>query len=136
MATINALSNLAILLLQFVLFIPNAVQSLPTPNTPALEFIILHNNDMHSRFEQTDTYSSACSPEEAVGNRCYGGFARVSTLLKKFRSEADNGGPSVLYLNAGDTYSGTPWFTLYKDKIVTAFLNKLKPDAMVSWKFN
>lgn len=51
--------------------------------------------------------------------------------LKKFREEAHNGGVPVLYLNAGDTYTGTPWFSLYKDKIVTAFLNLLKPDAIV-----
>lgn len=123
---------MAILLMQLVLLIPNAVNSMPASGTSALEFIILHNNDMHSRFEQTSKYSTACHPSDVVGNRCYGGFARVSTLLKKYRSEAENGGTGVLYLNAGDTYTGTPWFTLYKDKIVAAFLNKLKPDAIVS----
>lgn len=44
--------------------------------------------------------------------------------------------PPVLYLNAGDTYTGTPWFTIYKDNITAAFLNLLKPDAMVSFYFN
>jgi len=38
----------------------------------------------------------------------------------------------VFYLNAGDTYTGTAWFTVYKDKIASAFLNKLSPDAIVS----
>lgn len=52
--------------------------------------------------------------------------------LKYYRDEAAKGGTPVLYLNAGDTYTGTPWFTLYKDKIVTEFLNLLKPDAIVS----
>lgn len=107
--------------------------ALPATSTPALEFIVLHNNDMHSRFEQTGKYSTACHPSEAVGNRCYGGFARVSTLVKQYRSQAENGGTSVLFLNAGDTYTGTPWFTLYRDRIVAAFLNKLKPDAIVSF---
>ncbi len=35
-----------------------------------------------------------------------------------------------MYLNAGDTYTGTPWFTLYKDNITAAFLDILKPDAI------
>lgn len=51
--------------------------------------------------------------------------------LKEYRDKAAKGGTPVLYLNAGDTYTGTPWFTLYKDTIVTEFLNLLKPDAIV-----
>lgn len=37
----------------------------------------------------------------------------------------------MLYLNAGDTYTGTPWFVVYRDNITAAFLNKLEPDAIV-----
>lgn len=111
--------------------------AVPTPNSPtkpsALDLIILHNNDMHARFEQTDKYSSVCHPDELIANKCYGGFARVSEVLKDYRRKAEHGGPSVLYLNAGDTYTGTPWFTVHKDRIVSAFLNILKPDAIVSF---
>lgn len=97
-----------------------------------LDLIILHNNDIHARFEQTDKYSATCSPDEMVNNQCYGGIARVSELVKRYRKEAEEGGPHVLYLNAGDTYTGTPWFSIFKDKIVADFLNILKPDAIVS----
>lgn len=97
-----------------------------------LELIILHNNDIHARFEQTDQYSATCNPDEIVNNKCYGGIARVSELVKKYRKEEEEGGPHVLYLNAGDTYTGTPWFSIFKDKIVADFLNILKPDAIVS----
>lgn len=41
------------------------------------------------------------------------------------------GSPPVLYLNAGDTYTGSIWFSLYKENITTEFLNHLKPDVMV-----
>lgn len=111
-----------------------AIRAAPStvPPTSGVEFTILHNNDMHSRFEQTGKYSNQCPDEEALTNKCYGGFARVSTVLKRFRNQAQNGGPPVLYLNAGDTYTGTPWFTLYRDKITSDFLNILKPDAVVS----
>lgn len=98
----------------------------------ALDLIILHNNDMHARFEQTDRFSANCNPDEAIANKCYGGFARVSYILKQYRNKTEMGGPSVLYLNAGDTYTGTPWFTIYKDRIVTEFMNILRPDAIVS----
>lgn len=133
MAYAHPVKHLAMTLMQLMILVPNAVNSIPASDTAAaVEFTILHNNDMHSRFEQTSKYSTACRPEEAIGNLCYGGFARVSTLLKQYRREAENGGTPVLYLNAGDTYTGTPWFTVYKDRIVAAFLNILKPDAIVS----
>ncbi|XP_068143744.1 protein 5NUC-like isoform X1 [Drosophila tropicalis] len=96
----------------------------------ATEFIILHNNDMHARFEQTSVSSGICTPEEARSNKCYGGFARVAYEVGKFRDEARRGGTPVFYLNAGDTYAGTAWFSIFKDKIASAFLNKLKPDAI------
>lgn len=54
----------------------------PNPIAPraevATEFIILHNNDMHARFEQTNVNSGTCSEEDANTNQCYGGFARVA----------------------------------------------------------
>ncbi|XP_026841210.1 protein 5NUC [Drosophila persimilis] len=96
----------------------------------ATEIIILHNNDMHARFEQTNVNSGTCSQEDANTDQCYGGFARVAYEVRKYRKEAENGGPAVLYLNAGDTYTGTAWFTIFKDEIASAFLNKLKPDAI------
>lgn len=97
-----------------------------------VEIIILHNNDMHARFEQIGKYANLCAEEDVLANKCYGGFARVSTVLKRFRTDAQNGGPAVFYLNAGDTYTGTPWFTLFKDRITSDFLNILRPDAVVS----
>lgn len=48
-----------------------------TKNAP-LELIILHNNDMHARFEQTGVHSNTCAPEDVITNKCYGGFARVA----------------------------------------------------------
>ena len=99
------------------------------------ELIILHNNDMHARFEQTGVLSNKCTKEDAAINKCYGGFARVAHEVREYRTKAAAGEiPSVLYLNAGDTYTGTPWFALYKDEIASDFLKILKPDAIVSFK--
>lgn len=91
---------------------------------------------MHARFEQTNKASGRCKDDDALNNHCYGGFARVAHVVRKYKKQAEDGEiPPVLYLNAGDTYTGTPWFTVFKDNITAAFLNVLKPDAMVSLVF-
>lgn len=56
--------------------------------------------------------------------------------VKKYRNDAKNGGKPVLYLNAGDTFTGTPWFKMFREKIVSDFLNALMPDAVVSKLFS
>lgn len=111
-----------------------AVKSAPGRNAKDgnFELIILHNNDMHARFEQTSAMSGKCSKTEADASKCYGGFARVAHEVRKYRKQAEDGEiPSVLYLNAGDTYTGTPWFSIFKDNITASFMNLLKPDAIV-----
>ncbi|XP_050665740.1 protein 5NUC-like isoform X2 [Leptidea sinapis] len=95
------------------------------------ELLIIHNNDMHARFEQTSQLSGACTTADRDAGKCYGGFPRVATVVKEARKAAASGqGPPVLYLNAGDTYTGTAWFTIYKWKIAAEFLNALEPDAV------
>lgn len=117
-------------------FMAASISSAPQKNGKAdgdsFKMIILHNNDMHARFEQTSKISGKCRKEDADTNKCYGGFARVAHEVREFRRQATAGEiPPVLYLNAGDTYTGTPWFSLYKDNITSAFLNLLKPDVIV-----
>ncbi|XP_017884500.1 protein 5NUC-like [Ceratina calcarata] len=87
---------------------------------------IVHTNDMHSRFEQTSRLSSVCSDKEAAEGKCYGGFARIATLVRQAR----NSSVPCLFLNAGDTYQGSTWFSVYKWEIVARLLNILKPDAI------
>ncbi|XP_017868238.1 PREDICTED: protein 5NUC-like isoform X1 [Drosophila arizonae] len=94
------------------------------------EFTIIHNNDIHARFEQTNKYGAVCTQEDANMNKCFGGVARIAHVVRKYREEAKNGGNPVLYLNAGDTFTGTLWFTIFKDKIASTLLNKLQPDVL------
>lgn len=102
-----------------------------TSSNSTFELILLHNNDMHARFEQIDKNSNTCGAEDIKANRCYGGFARVSHLVKKYRKQAESGGTAVLYLNGGDTYYGSNWFSAFKHKVSSEFMNLLQPDAMV-----
>ncbi|CAG5033239.1 unnamed protein product [Parnassius apollo] len=102
-----------------------------SPSNGNFELLILHNNDMHARFEQTSQMSGACTIADREAGKCYGGFPRVAYVVKEARKAAASGeGPPVLYLNAGDTYTGTAWFTIYKWKIAAEFLNALQPDAV------
>ncbi|KAK7872913.1 hypothetical protein R5R35_004233 [Gryllus longicercus] len=91
---------------------------------------LLHTNDMHARFDETNAASGDCNEELRAKGKCYGGFARVARVVKDARKEAADGGPATLFLNAGDTYQGTVWFTVHKHRIVTAMLNRLAPDAI------
>uniref|UniRef100_A0A182RBG7 Apyrase n=1 Tax=Anopheles funestus TaxID=62324 RepID=A0A182RBG7_ANOFN len=113
-----------------VMVLASSTCGIAAPKAGGLELIILHNNDMHARFEQTGAYSNDCQPSDVDSNRCYGGFARVAHKVREYRATEASGGLPVLYLNAGDTYTGTPWFSVYKDNITAAFLNMLKPDAI------
>nr|XP_015838513.1 PREDICTED: protein 5NUC [Tribolium castaneum] len=89
-----------------------------------LKLTILHNNDLHSRFEETSRNSGTCKDKK----ECVGGFARTAHEIRRFRTES--GDNPVLFLNAGDTYVGTAWFAVHKWKICVEFLNLLKPDVM------
>ncbi|KAF7997636.1 hypothetical protein HCN44_006207 [Aphidius gifuensis] len=89
-------------------------------NVQSFKLNILHTNDMHSRFLET------CINKNTSNEKCYGGFPRLVTLINQAK-KSDN---STIFLNAGDTYQGTYWFTKYKWEVVARGLNMLKPDAM------
>nr|XP_012139774.1 PREDICTED: protein 5NUC-like [Megachile rotundata]XP_012139775.1 PREDICTED: protein 5NUC-like [Megachile rotundata]XP_012139776.1 PREDICTED: protein 5NUC-like [Megachile rotundata]XP_012139777.1 PREDICTED: protein 5NUC-like [Megachile rotundata]XP_012139778.1 PREDICTED: protein 5NUC-like [Megachile rotundata]XP_012139779.1 PREDICTED: protein 5NUC-like [Megachile rotundata] len=86
---------------------------------------ILHTNDMHSRFEETSKLSTVCSKNDAKAGKCYGGFARIATLVREARKSPT----PCIFLNAGDTYQGSIWYNVYKWKVVTKFLNILAPNV-------
>jgi 2',3'-cyclic-nucleotide 2'-phosphodiesterase (5'-nucleotidase family) len=56
------------------------VSSVPTTGNENFKLIIIHNNDMHARFEQTNVYTNECVKSDAQKNKCYGGFPRVAHL--------------------------------------------------------
>lgn len=44
------------------------------------ELVVLHSNDMHGRFDETDKYTNQCEQEDKQANHCYGGFARLANV--------------------------------------------------------
>lgn len=84
----------------------------------ALEFILLHNNDMHARFDETSFVRTYCTEKDIYRNKCFGGFPRIATVVKEYRNAYlnENGLP-VIYVNAGDTYTGTKMETHYRSSL-------------------
>ncbi|XP_072036304.1 snake venom 5'-nucleotidase-like [Amphiura filiformis] len=91
-----------------------------------LDLTLLHTNDVHTRFEQTDLYGNECTKELEENGQCYGGVARRMTKIKEIRNSVDN----VLLFDAGDAFQGTIWFYVYRGVATAHFMNLLEYDAM------
>jgi len=89
---------------------------------------ILHINDWHSRIESNNAFESTCSDKEEGEGKCIGGAARLITAIADQRNKLS--GQNVVLLNAGDNFQGSLFYTTYKGKAETDFLNQLGFDAM------
>ena len=78
---------------------------------------LLHTNDTHSRIEPFGPGNGALSGK--------GGMARRATLVKQLRSQLG----SVLLLDAGDTFQGTPYFNRYKGRLDYQLMRMIGYDA-------
>ncbi len=90
---------------------------------------LLHTNDVHSRFEQSDKYGGSCTPEEAAQDACFGGVARRYTKIEEIRKSHTN----VLLLDAGDQFQGTLWFFYYTGNATKHFMKTLNYEVMVCY---
>lgn len=87
---------------------------------------IIHLNDMHARFDETNMFSNTCKPDDD----CIGGYARVITKVKELLvAKADK---NPIYLNVADNFQGTLWYNIYRWNVTSYFLNLLPADAMVN----
>ncbi|MGG3912736.1 bifunctional metallophosphatase/5'-nucleotidase [Rossellomorea vietnamensis] len=75
---------------------------------------ILHTNDSHGRVDEAE-YDGM-------------GFAKISTLVKKYESE----NPNTLLLDAGDTFHGTTFATLMRGESIVNVMNELGYDGMAA----
>jgi len=86
---------------------------------------IIHFNDMHARFDETNMFSNTCK----ASDECIGGYARVVTKVKELL--ASKAALNPIYLNAADNYQGTLWYNIFRWNVTSYFLNLLPADAMV-----
>ncbi|XP_001848684.2 apyrase [Culex quinquefasciatus] len=87
---------------------------------------VIHLNDFHARFEETNVLSTRCNPAE--GERCIGGYARVVGAVRDLQERYKELNP--VYLNAGDNFQGTFWYTLLRWNVTSYFMNLLPADAV------
>ena len=63
--------------------------------------------------------------------KCFGGVARLKKAVDDLKAKHDN----VIFVNAGDFYQGTVFYTKFKWEIVKQFANMLDFTAMVIFLF-
>jgi 5'-nucleotidase len=91
---------------------------------------ILHINDFHSRFDPITGTDSNCDAETDAAGECFGGIARLKTIIDETRAKY-NGGNSLL-LSAGDNFQGSLYYTTYKSKVVSDFFNQMGFDVVAT----
>jgi len=101
-----------------------------TAGTASADFSlnIIHINDLHSRVEPINRFDSTCSAEDNAEGKCFGGYARVATMINQLRSDlADE---NVVVLDAGDQYQGSLMYTTYKGDVEIELAELVGFDAM------
>jgi 5'-nucleotidase len=88
------------------------------------DLTILHTNDVHGRFEETDKHGFSCVSNDA----CFGGVARIASVVKEVRNKEEN----VVLVDGGDRFTGTLWSAVYKGNASRVFFNELNYTAIVS----
>ncbi|CAG9812004.1 unnamed protein product [Chironomus riparius] len=103
-----------------VTFISNSV--IAAPVNEDFEISLIHINDFHARFEETNNQSLPCRQ----GQVCIGGYSRMATIVKQLQRNRTN----TIFLNAADNFQGTVWYNLLRYNVTAHFLNLLPADAI------
>lgn len=99
------------------------------PPSSALNLTVIHNNDFHTRFVPMKSKNYAeCELDNAT--ECIGGAARTVAEMKHLREVSEREGGNLLFLNAGDHFQGTFWYTILKSEVVAQFVSLMEHDVM------
>lgn len=128
----NRCTPAMVILSVFALLLTLAISAQATITTDGLNLVLLHTNDMHSKFDEMDVNGNDCREEDAIMRKCFGGFARVAETVRVEREKAKAKGWASLFVVSGDTFQGTPYYMFFKWKPCVDFIKELKPDVMVN----
>jgi 5'-nucleotidase len=92
-----------------------------------MSLTILHTNDFHDRFEPISAFDSGCSAEDNAAGDCFGGVGRMVTAVADARARAEN---PAIFLDAGDWFQGTLFYTQYGGDVAAEFMTILDYDVM------
>ncbi|TFK35446.1 5'-nucleotidase [Crucibulum laeve] len=87
------------------------------------EISFYHINDVHAHLDEFRSSGSSCTD---TTKGCVGGYSRVKSVIQSTRPTKKNS----LFLNAGDEFQGTLFYTLFKGEKIAETLNQLGFDAM------
>ncbi len=90
------------LALFFVLFSTPTILARSLQSEPALSFKLIHINDIHAHFEEVNINTGRCHEDQAEADQCFGGAARIKTMVDRIRNEKPE--MDSIFLNAGDYY--------------------------------
>ncbi|WP_316861329.1 bifunctional metallophosphatase/5'-nucleotidase [uncultured Cohaesibacter sp.] len=91
---------------------------------------ILHINDVHSRIESITKYDNTCDAKGEEEGKCFGGMARVKTMINQRRDELKAAGKNVLVVDAGDEFQGSLFYSTYKGAAAVEIMNDIGFDVM------
>ncbi|KAI0746032.1 5'-nucleotidase domain-containing protein [Earliella scabrosa] len=82
-----------------------------------------HVNDVHAHLDHFSSSGTDCTRPE---RGCFGGYSRIKHVVDDTRP----GHPNSLFLNAGDEFQGTLFFSYYGGEKIAETLNQLGFDGM------
>ena len=96
---------------------------LSTLYTHSHDTAFFHINDVHAHLDEFSSSGTDCTRPE---RGCYGGYARVKHVIEDQRPNVEDS----LWLNAGDEFQGTLFYSYYGGEKIAEVLNELEFDAM------
>jgi 5'-nucleotidase len=93
---------------------------------PSADFTltVLHTNDTHSSFGGVTDKGLTCYAAMCEGGR--GGYVRLDQAVRAIRKER----PEALFLEAGDIFQGTLFWTMHKERMPMALMDRMGYQAM------
>ncbi|KAH7069818.1 Metallo-dependent phosphatase-like protein [Paraphoma chrysanthemicola] len=82
-----------------------------------------HVNDVHAHLDQFSSSGTDCTRPE---RGCYGGYSRIKTVIEDQRPNYNDS----LWLNVGDEFQGTLFYSFYGGEKIAETLNQMDFDAM------
>ncbi|PSN75241.1 Metallo-dependent phosphatase [Corynespora cassiicola Philippines] len=82
-----------------------------------------HVNDVHAHLDEFSSSGTDCTRPE---RGCYGGYARIKTVIEDQRPQYNNS----LWLNVGDEFQGTLFYSYYGGEKIAETINQLNFSAM------
>ncbi|KIM23775.1 hypothetical protein M408DRAFT_17804 [Serendipita vermifera MAFF 305830] len=83
---------------------------------------VVHTNDVHAHL---DEWRAGRGTDCTAGNECIAGYARIKQKVSELRTSLQD----PIFLNAGDEFQGTLFFTYYGGEKISYAINEVGYDA-------